>query len=198
MDKKEIANEITALRNQIEEAFGQKLTGPNSYEALQNFISRRTGQYVSTTTLKRIWGYIDEPLKTRETTLSLLAQSIGYTDWENFITRHETHIAEKVVQSSPHFGRNIDVLKDLTVGDEVILYWHPGRECHVRYLGEMRFEVINSTKTRLKAGTTFVCHLILAGHPLYLSSVIMGASQPMAYICGKLHGGIQFEICKKE
>lgn len=197
MDRTETENEVTALRKHIEEAFGQKITGPKSYDALQNFISRRTGQYISTTTLKRIWGYIDEPLKTRETTLSLLAQSIGYTDWKNFINRREGHTVEKAVQSSPHFGRNIDVLKDLKADDELILYWNPGRECHVRYLGDMRFEVLASAKTRLKPGTTFVCHLILAGHPLYLSSVVVGNSAPMAYICGKLNGGIQFEVLKK-
>lgn len=197
MDKTQTGNEIAALRKQIEEAFGQKIVGPKSFEALQNFISRRTGQYISTTTLKRIWGYIDEPLKTRETTLSLLAQSIGYTDWDNFITRRESHTVEKAVQSSPHFGRSIDVLKDLNQGDEIKLYWNPGRECHLRYMGDMRFEVLSSSKTRLKAGTTFICHLILAGHPLYLSSVVIGSSEPMAYICGKLHGGVQFEYLTK-
>ena len=181
------------LRKAVEEAWGEKITGPKSFERLRTFLFNRTGQYIGMTTLKRIWMYIDSPHNPRLDTLSILARSIGYKDWHDFQQRNESEQPENEVASSPKFGRSIDVMKDLKPGNEIKLYWYPGRECHVRYLGEMLFEVIMSKNTRIKAGDSFLCHLILAGHPLYLSSLKQKNREPVSYICGKIHGGIQFE-----
>lgn len=145
------------------------------------------------TTLKRIWEYIDAPYNPRPDTLSILARAVGFADYEDFLKTNESSSTETRIPSSPKFGRSLDVIKDLNPGDEIKLYWHPGRECHVRYLGNMQFEVLESKNTRIKVGDTFFCHLILAGHPLYLSSLTRKNSVPVSYICGKLHGGIQFE-----
>lgn len=182
-----------ALCHAVQLACGEKITGPKSFERLRTFLYKRTNQYVGITTLKRIWGYIDTPYNPRQDTLSILARAVGYSDYDDFLKASESATSETRISSSPKFGRSIDVINDLTIGDQIKLYWHPGRECHVKYLGNMQFEVLESQNTRIKPGDTFFCHLILAGHPLYLSSLTQGDKQPVAYICGKLHGGIQFE-----
>lgn len=186
-------NEIKALKSALEEALGMKVETPRHFDMLRKMVFNRTSEYISTSTLKRIWGYIGFSINTRTTTLSLLARTIGYKDWEDFRKRNEKGGGEKKIPSSPKFGRSINVKRDLKTGDTIKLYWNPGRKCTVNYLGNMKFEVLESEKTRLVAGTTFYCHLIVAGHPLYLSEVKIGTGDPCAYMCGKLHGGVQFE-----
>lgn len=190
--------DIRALTASIEEAIGYKITGPKNFTRLMNFILERTGEYVSATTLKRIWGYLDEPLKTRYNTLSILVRAIGYIDYNDFLQRNHNAPCETKIPSSEKYGKSIDVLTDLETGDRIDLFWNPGRECKIRYLGDLTFIVEDSKLTRLKPRDTFRCHLIIAGHPLYLSSLKHGRARPTAYICGKIHGGIQFILHKKE
>lgn len=190
-------NEIQALRDALEEALGIKVETPKHFNMLRMMVFNRTSEYISTSTLKRIWGYIGKATNTRGTTLSLLARTIGYKDWEDFCKRNERQPGETKIPSSPKFGRSINVIRDLKRGEVLKLYWHPGRVCIVKYLGNMKFEVVESEKTRLVPGTTFYCHLIVSGHPLYLSDVRIRNSVPSAYMCGKLHGGVQFEQDKR-
>lgn len=194
MESTKITENVDSLCHAVEVALGIKISGPKSFECLRTFIYNRTGQYIGLTTLKRIWKYIDATHKTRHDTLSILARAVGFADYDDFLKVNKHNSTETRISSSPKFGRSIDVINDLQEGDELKLYWHPERECHVKYLGNMQFEVLSSKNTRIKAGDTFFCHLILAGHPLYLSGLSRKNSAPMAYICGKLHGGIQFEI----
>lgn len=188
--------DIEALKSAIEEAVGMKFITSGHFDQLRQFVFYRTGEYVSTTTLKRLWGYLNESLEPRVTTLSMLATTLGFQDWEDFLKRNESAPSEKRIASSPKFGSGINVATDLKEGDEIMLYWYPGRECLIKYLGSLRFEVLESQKTRLKPGDQFSTHLIIAGHPLYLSELIHKGMAPTAYICGKLHGGIQFRIVK--
>lgn len=198
MEPTEITNEmeLIALRAAIETALGKKIEGPSDFKELRLFLYQRTGQFISMSTIKRLWQYVDAPFGFRKNTLSVLVRAIGYESWENFLSRNMNE-GEAKVSSSPKFGRSVDVNRDLHPGDELKLFWQPGRECHVRYLGAMKFSVIDSKNTRIKAGDTFFCHLIIAGHPLYLSSLTSFENEDtpgVPYICGKLHGGIQFEL----
>lgn len=193
MDKDSQQQNIEALKKALETAAEMKFDSPKAFDKLRHFIYNRTGDYVSKTTLMRIWGYVKEPLNTRPSTLTVLSKAVGYKDWDDFTNRIDTD-PESTISSSYKYGRNINVISDLKEGQTLTLYWDPGRECKVRYLGGMRFEVLDSRNTRLLAGDTFYCNLIIAGHPLHLSGVTRGRSKPVAYICGCRHGGIQYEI----
>ena len=193
MEQKDRRPHIELLKSELEEAIGEEIKTPRQFEKLRELVYARTREYVSTTTLKRIWGYLNEPLKTREGTLTLLAQTLGFKSWDDFISLKNGSLQEHKLPSSPKFGRSITVATDLVAGDRIRLTWYPGRVCVVRYLGDMKFEVEESEKTRLKPGDTFCCHLILAGNPLYLSNLRHGNSPATAYMCGRIHGGIQFE-----
>lgn len=51
---------------------------------LSGSIFEKLHQSVSPMTLKRLWGYLQEAPKPRLSTLTILAQYIGYDDWEDF------------------------------------------------------------------------------------------------------------------
>ena len=192
MDRTAKHEEIEALKEALEEAMGQKLMVSGQFDQLREYVFNHTGEYVSSTTLKRLWGYLNEKSQARESTLSLLAQTLGFSTWGEFLHRNDGRPIKKRIPSNPKLGKCINVSSDLLPGDRIQLFWYPGRECLVEYLGGIDFRVIESEKTRLKPGDTFSTHLIVAGHPLYLSNLVRNGQKPMAYICGKLKGGVQF------
>lgn len=198
MENGNTSKEIKAIIQAIESSIGFKVATPRDFDLLKDIIFNHTSEYISSTTLKRIWGYLDEPLKTRESSLSILAKTLGYTDWKEFQNSYQNGLAESKSPSSPTFRNSINVNDDLKKDDEIMLYWFPDRMCRIRYSGEFQFEVIESENTRLKPGNTFSCHLIIEGEPLYLSGLIQNDSKPISYICGKLHGGVRYKKLKKK
>ena len=194
MDRSYRKEDIKALIDAMEDAMGITCVTASHFEIMSQHILNHSGEYLSPTTLKRIWGYLKEDTRTRTTSLSIISRSLGFKDWNDFLKRNETANDEKTLSgSNPAIGKTIEVVKDLKLGDRIMLFWYPGRECLVRYLGGIDFEVESSQKTRLQPGDIFSTHLFVAGHPLYLSNLRRKNCQPVAYICGRVHGGISFK-----
>lgn len=187
----ETAKTIENLRNEIEVAIHRRLATPKDFEALREMIFLRLHILVSATTLKRIWGYIDDSVSTRRSTLDILARYIGYADFDAYENGTVGDIAES--PSSPIMARRIDVDEQLQPGDMIRLTWQPGRVCDVEYRGDRVFCVVASQCTRLKAGDTFKCSLMIEDEPLYIDMLVTADSvTPTAYVCGK-KSGIHFE-----
>lgn len=187
----ETAKTIENLRNEIEVAIHRRLATPKDFEALREMIFLRLHILVSATTLKRIWGYIDDSVSTRRSTLDILARYIGYADFDAYENGTAGDIAES--PSSPIMARRIDVDEQLQPGDMIRLTWQPGRICDVEYRGDRVFCVVASQCTRLKAGDTFKCSLMIEDEPLYIDMLVTADSvTPTAYVCGK-KSGIHFE-----
>lgn len=177
------------LCSDIEIALKKKLCTPKDFLFLRERIYARLHTLVSHTTLMRIWGYVDEKVNPRKGTLDILAQFLGYEDWDGY---NQNSGLAKEQQSSPVMSRRLSVAKTLACGDRVRLTWQPERICEIEYMGDLLFRVIASDKTRLKAGDTFECSLIIEGEPLYLDNLRQGDQQPIAYVCGK-KSGVFFE-----
>lgn len=186
------SKDIESLKAALENAIDGKPSASGHFDTLRDYIFNRTGQFVSSTTLKRMWGYLEDKRAPRISTLSLLAVTLGFSDWDDFVERHCKNTGDKMLPSNPKLGKCIDVTSDLKPGDRLKLFWYPERECIVEYLGGINFKVIQSKKTKLKPDDLFSTHLIVSGHPLYLSNVIRKGHQPMVYICGRLKGGVQY------
>lgn len=181
------------LISQIEEALHRKIATPKDFRMLGERIFHRLNIYISPTTLKRMWGYLKEDTQPRTSTFDILSRFIGYDDWQDFCQR-EGHRYEN--ESYPVMARRISVLEDLNKGDRILLTWQPDRECLIEHQGDNRFQVISSANTRLKAGNTFCCSLIIEGEPLYIDHLQQQEGKPTAYICGK-KAGIRFQLLPK-
>lgn len=182
------------LKNEIETALGREMRTPKDFDYLRECIYSRLQVLISRTTLMRIWGYLDEKVIPRDSTLGILAQFLGYRNWEEF---QQNSSLSEVEGSNPVLSRRLNVTNELALGDCLRLTWQPERVCDIRYLGELRFIVTASEKTRLKKGDTFECSLIVEGEPLYLDNLRQGNHPPIAYICGK-KSGINFEKNRTE
>lgn len=177
------------LKNDIETALGKRMVTPKDFEFLRERIYARLHVYVSRTTLMRIWGYVEEGVEPRKSTMDILSRFLGYKDWSEY---QQNALLPKEQQSDPVMSRRISVVEDLHCGDGVRLVWQPDRVCEVEYLGELQFRVIASEKTRLRVGDTFQCSMIVEGEPLYLDNLRQDGRPPIAYVCGK-KTGVWFE-----
>ena len=87
-------NNILLLREAIEKKAGRKMHTPKDFDFLSESIFETLHQKVSATTLKRLWGYLQESSVPRVSTLDLLAQYVGYADWNSFCQQDEKPIEQ--------------------------------------------------------------------------------------------------------
>ena len=193
-NKKRDAVMMALLRERVEEVTKRPMKSPSDFEWLSERLGEM-GESMSTTTIKRCWGYVDADVTPRLRTLDILARYIGYRDYEHFAVAHNT--LEDDTPSAPVHGTTLRPSVDLDINDRVMLTWQPGRVCVIRYLGNEQFVVERSERTRLQPGNTFNCGIIIEGEQLYLHNLITEGRKPTNYVCGKLNG-IHFKVLTQE
>ncbi|MCQ2348151.1 MAG: hypothetical protein MJZ65_03075 [Paludibacteraceae bacterium] len=178
------APEILQLRLDIEHNISRRMLTPYDFEFLAGAIWERLHENLSPTTLKRLWGYIDGADTARHTTLSLLAQFLGFQDWEAYLADLSTRTD---IESQDFMGDGVHT-SDLAVGQRVEVTWLPNRKCVFRYLGDSRFEVIEAANAKLKVGNQFTCSYFFKGQPMYLDNLVQGTNPPVSYVAGSKTG----------
>ena len=74
-----------AIRQKIEARYGKPLRYSKDCEGLANSINKVTLELVSTTTLKRLFGFAKSVEQPRLFTLDVIAAYIGYKDWSSML-----------------------------------------------------------------------------------------------------------------
>lgn len=180
--------EIATLRMDIEHEVKRKIRTPYDFEFLAGVIWERLHENISPTTLKRLWGYIDGADTTRRTTLCLLAQFLGFADWEAY----QASLATRTdIESDAFEGEGIHI-DDLQKGDRVEVTWLPNRRCVFRYEGEAHFIVEKAANAKLHAGDTFDTTCFLVGKPMYLDNLqrdeVPSTKESVSYVAGSKNG----------
>ena len=97
---------IALLRQLVAESADHSIETSTDFIFLSGEIQGRLKETVSTSTLKRIWGYVDGYASIRTVTLDVLARFVGFPDWETFVTDYcETESVQsshKVMSKSLH------------------------------------------------------------------------------------------------
>jgi hypothetical protein len=179
------------LQTAVEKAVSRQRCTPRDFDYLSARIYDVTGENLSAMTLKRFWGYLGEKNKRqlRLNTLNLLARMVGYTDWATYYK--ESSVRGEI--ESDFLKNNSLITNSLQKGTMVQLMWHPDRVVTITHDGYEVFSVVESVNSKLSAGDTFRCGLIVEGEPLYLSQLIHEAGEPMSYVCGS-EGGVKFRV----
>lgn len=179
----------TELRKKIEAMSGIEPKTPRHFESLAALIFTRTKQKLSSTTLKRLWGYIEKEndSRIRVSTLDILAQFVGYTSWDAFCDVNANDEGSSFLTT-----RELRV-SNIAVHTIIRLLWEPDRCVSVRYEGSDLFTVIESVNSKLTAGDTFHCSGFVENQPLIMTELNHEDMPPCSYICGKA-GGIKFVI----
>ena len=171
------------LREMIEMMVGRKMVVPRDFAWLSEKVEERTQQRVSASTLRRFWGYVSEGVSASKFTKNVLANFLGYADFEEFGLSQGT--GER--QSQMVIDKEISC-DDLYEGQMLKLSWLPDRTCIIRYQGNGSFKVVSSENTRLAKDDTFECRHFINHEPAYLHGWKHGDREPVTYAIGKKNG----------
>ncbi len=179
---------ITMLKKEILKVTERQLKTPRDYVWLSDCVFKKTAERVSPTTLKRLFGYLDEEVKPRSFTLDVLSRFVGYKDFTLFCEG----VSKMATQSNIVLSQCLSA-SGLEVGKMVKLTWRPDRLCVICHLGGGQFRVEKSVNSKLSVGDTFECHLFIAHEPLYVSNLVHDGVMSMQYVAGR-RDGIMFEV----
>ena len=184
--------EIYELRLRIETSIKRKIQTPADFDFLRGIIWERTHEQISTSTLKRLWGYVDGVDSARNSTLNVLSKTLGYENWDVFVKKlklENPNNSDLVMSESVSSG-------DLNIGDMLLIAWQPNRVCLLNYLGDNKFEVMKSQNSKLKVGDTFRCGLFILGEPVYINDLRQnnGTGEPKLFVVGNRSGLVKLRI----
>jgi len=187
---KKTCPEILQLRRDIEKSVQRNINSPADFDFLSGVIWERTKTSISTSTLKRLWGYVDGADNTRQCTLELLSKTLGFKSWKDYLE----HIANTCIEQSDFLRDAYHIYsEDLSVGDKIEMRWMPNRECLIEYAGNCKFIIVKAINTKLSEGDTFCCRFFIVGQPLYIDDLIHNNEMPTAYVIGRRDGLISIE-----
>ena len=177
--RKEIP-ELQYLLELVEKQYGRKLSTTTDFESLSVIIEKTTGELLSSSTLKRLYGYVSLNTVPRKTTLDILSRFIGNRDYETF----RISLSNDPQFSSRFFSAKTVTTSELKAGDRLRIGWPANRIVTLNYLGDDLFEVETSVNASLVKGDRFRQVSFMKGYPLYLSRILRDGDYTPAYVAG--------------
>ena len=185
METFEYKAEIQELKSLVEKRFGHRLCTTNDFESLSVLLLTEMRTSISTSTLKRIWQYVNDEHAPRMSTLDILARYVGHTDFVAFCQWRK----EGAGQSSAFFSAERIVAADLSIGDEVEIGWAPNRLVRLCHKGEGIFEVVSVHESKLMVGDRLPVVSFILGEPLSVPYIIRNGENTLPFVAGK-NGGL--------
>ena len=176
--------ELSYLLSEVEKHYGRRLATSTDFEALSVLIERETNDMLSSSTLKRMWGYVTKHPVPRVTTLDILSRYIGYKDFRAFCSS----LKDSAEYESSFFSAKIVEVSALECGDRVHIGWNPNRLVLLEYLGDFRFWVVSNENSHLMEGDEFTITSFMLGYPLYIPTILRDGENTPSYIAGQASG----------
>lgn len=182
--------EIAELLSAVATKYAKGLQTTTDFEEFSLHLSRQLDESISASTLKRLWGYVNDKHKPRTHTLNLLSK---YVDFDNF-SDYCDYLKKSDLYNSSFFSTERLSTGDLRPGVQVEIGWSPNRYLRLRYHGNMQFEVVEAKESKLQAGDRFESTSFLKGQPLSLACVIRQGKETAPFIGGR-NGGLTLLNC---
>lgn len=193
-------NELYAtLRREMETLAGFSMQTRRDFDRLAELVFHRTGETISTTTLRRFWGYQEarDDRAVAPHTLNQLSRMLGHADWNGFCEHASAGSPQSEERQSGFVSENnfLDS-ESLNFGDRIAVTWLPDRRIVIEYQGAEVFRVISAEHTQLLKDDVFSCAHFVQGQPLLCRSLIRIGFATSNYVCGR-HSGIKFLVMHK-
>lgn len=188
------AEMIALLRAEVENRVNRRIVSPTDFDFLSLAILDAVKQPISATTLKRIWGYINDvgsSYNPERFTLCILSAFVGYRDIEDFIDNYNSD--DISVQSGNYFGETI---KQIEIAENafVELCWPPDRRCVLSRKNSKEFDVVQAVNTKLRVGDIVEFASLTQNAPAYFTKVARnGSYMTHTYVAGT-RTGITYRI----
>lgn len=177
--------EIIELLMLVEKHYGHHLQTSTDFDEFSLYLKSTCGYLISTSTLKRLWGYVADEHEPRMQTLDLLCRYVGFQYFSDFCM----HLKTSTVYNSSFFTTRQIQTRELKVGDRVEIGWAPNRYVLLHYEGADSFRVLESKESKLQAGDRFETACFLEGQPLLVSYIERGTQRTAPFIAGR-NGGL--------
>ena len=82
-----VEKEQVVLLRKVEANCNRKMKTPADFDFLAGVIWNAVHESISSSTLKRVWGYAGKETDARFVTKTILSRYIGYKDWDDFVER---------------------------------------------------------------------------------------------------------------
>lgn len=185
--------EIEELKSLVERKYGKVLGTTTDFDEFSFYLKKKIGKTVSSSTLKRLYGYVSDDHKPRTVTLDVLSQYVGHKDYQEF----KVWLKTTSKFNSSFFMATQLISNDLEVGTEVAIGWSPNRLLTLRYLGESTYQVITSENSKLRAADKFVTGCFILGQPLFLPYIEREGERTPSFVAGRNGGLTIINIHKK-
>lgn len=176
--------ELAYLLDEVEQKYGRRIATTTDFESLSVVIEHQIGEMLSSSTLKRLWGYVSLNPTPRIATLDILSRYIGHKNFKAFCES----LKESKAFVSTFFTSKYQTVSELTPGVMVTIGWAPNRVVNLNYLGEFQFEVLSSENSQLLPGDRFELSEIIVGYPLYISRILRDGEYTPSYVAGRQRG----------
>ena len=179
-----IIPELQSLLDAVEKKYGRPIVAHNDFNTLSVVLDHECHEILSSSTLKRLWGYVSLRTTPRKTTLDILSRYVGYKDFGDF----RPSLFGKVDEVSGFLETTYLSAEDIPEGHILRIGWEPGRLLRVRKTGPIQFEVVEAHHSKLLAGDRFEISCFFKGLPLVLPFVVRGEDRLPTYMAGKEKG----------
>ncbi len=177
--------EVKELISAVKAKYGKSLATSTDFGEFSLHLGKESGEIISVSTLKRLWGYVRDTHEPRGHTLDILSRYIGYKNFDDYCLWLKT----SPIYNSSFFSTKQIISANLKVGQHIEIGWSPNRYLLLQYEGNSIFNVKESKESKLKAGDTFEAECFYMGHPLYLPYVIHENQRTRPFIAGR-NGGL--------
>lgn len=177
--------ELAYLLEEVEKKYGRRIATTTDFESLSVVIEHQIGELLSSSTLKRLWGYVSLNPTPRVATLDILSRFVGQKNFKAFCES----LKDSMAFVSTFFTAKYQTVAELASGVSVTVGWAPNRLVRLNYLGDFQFEVVSSENSQLLQGDRFELSEIIVGYPLYISRILRDGEYTPSYVAGQ-QGGI--------
>lgn len=159
-----------AIIDDVKKKSGLMFDKAGDFGLLSSYIFKETGRSIGTTTLKRLFNYINDERKTSEYTLNTIALYIGYKSWDDYS-------ASKNLDSEWGYADETIYISTLDVGTKIIIKYLNRAitfEVCIMY-GKNVLKVISSVNSSLQPMDILFVYRIKKGCILEAEKVLRGS-----------------------
>jgi hypothetical protein len=176
---------------QIEQKFNKEIRYPSDCEALAGDILHVTKQAISTSTLKRIFGFIAGSKEPRLYTLDVIAQYLGYSNWDNYIENQLN------IDNSDFLTIKQVEIEKLAPNSIVEISYAPESKLILNYRTNFEFEIKHAVNSKLQENDLLKIFNIVKDYPLIINAVTRNNVNLGSYKAAKISGVTEINILEQ-
>lgn len=176
-------------KQHIEEKLGRKIRYPSDFDHLAVEIEHATKQRISTNTLKRLLGTIESVKEPRLFTLDVIAQYLGFENWDVYIVSlsKEGNSQFDKISEDDSLCQEISV-EGLAQGTKIEFQYYPDRRVVLQYVEGKSFMITDSSNSKLKINDRVEISNFYLNYPLIVSTVMRNEVNIGRFTAGKISG----------